>query len=59
MLREDNKRIDELEKQIKDINMKIKIEFPEHFKKIFALLDIKANLDDLENSKFEITSLIE
>jgi hypothetical protein len=57
MLREDNKRINELEKQMKEVLIKVNIEFPDLFKKIFSILDLKANLDDLEQSKSKIISI--
>jgi hypothetical protein len=57
MLREDNKRINELEKQMKEVFIKVNIEFPDLFKKIFSILDLKANLDDLEQSKAKIISI--
>jgi len=56
MLRDDNKRINELEKQMKEVLIKVNFEFPDTFKKIFLMLDLKANLEDLEQSKQKIIS---
>jgi hypothetical protein len=58
MLHDDNKRLNELEKQVKEINIKINVEIADTFKKIFALLDKKANLDDVYNLKEELMSKI-
>ena len=56
MLKDDNKRINDLEKLLKDLSLKI--ENNDQIKKIFSLLDKKANLDDLKDAKSELTSII-
>lgn len=57
IMKEDNKRINDLEKQVKEIIIKVNNEFPDLFKKIFSILDLKANLEDLEQTKQKIISL--
>ena len=56
MLRDDNKRLNDLEKVVKDINIKVTIDIADQIKKIYAILDKKANLDDLYNLKDELIS---
>ena len=56
MLKDDNKRINDLEKLLKDLSLKI--ENNDQIKKIFSLLDKKANFDDLKDAKSELTSII-
>ena len=56
MLRDDNKRIIELEKLLKDLTVKVNIDLIDQIKMIFGMLDKKASLDDLYEAKSEITS---
>lgn len=56
MLRDDNKRINELEKLLKDLTVKVNIDLIDQIKMIFGMLDKKASLDDLYEAKSEITS---
>ena len=56
MLHDHNRRIGELEKNVKDVNLRISIEIMDKINKLFALLEKKANLDDLHNIRDELTS---
>lgn len=56
MLREDNRRINELEKQLKDFTNKVNIDhLNDQILKIFAILDKKSDKEEVDELRDEIS----